>query len=307
MAEDVIRYLANRLVQPIDRLLVRAYRDRTIPIVFIVGAPRSGTTLLYQLMCTHLNVGYVSNAMARWWMAPVAAARCRSPLCDRASGGAFASNLGRTEGPNGPHEFGWFWQFHLCHEDTDDLDSEALATRDFRNARAELEGLAGYFERTLVLKAIAHVPYKIGWLKANLPQARFIWIHRDPIFVAQSILESREDRFGDSNRWWSVRPRDVAQWRLRAPHEQVAHQIVDVTDAIGRAFASLEPNDALHVHYDQLVRHPDAEIRRIAAFCDADVRPNPSLSALRLESRNQDRLSPEVREALMRALASSER
>jgi hypothetical protein len=307
IVRDVGRYFANRVAQPLDRMLVRAHRDSSLPIVFIVGVPRSGTTLLYQLVCTHLDVGYVSNAMARWWMAPVAAAHFRSPLGDTSRGGALVSDLGRTEGPHGPHEFGWFWQFHLYHEDTDDLDAEALANRDFQNARAELEGLAGYFKRTLVLKALAHVPYKIAWLKANLPQARFIWLHRDPVFVGQSILKSRENRFGDPNRWLSVRPRDVAQWKSRTPYEQVAHQVVDVTAAMEAAFASLGPTDGLHVEYDQLVRQPDAELRRIAEFCGADVRPDTGLSTLQLETRNQIRLSPEAHQALSLALADCER
>jgi hypothetical protein len=307
IVKDVIRYFANRLAQPFDRMLVRKHRNSSVPIVFIVGVPRSGTTLLYQLMCTHLDVGYVSNAMARWWMAPVVAARFRSPLGNELQAGALVSNLGRSEGPDGPHEFGWFWQFHLHHEDTDDLDAEALSDRDFDRARAELEGLAGYFNRTLVFKALVHVPYKIPWLKTKLPQARFIWIHRDPVFVGQSILKSREDRFGDPNRWLSVRPRDVVQWRSRAPHEQVAHQIVDVTAAMDRAFASLGPNDGLHVEYDQLVGEPEAELRRIAEFCGAAVRPNTGLPTLELDTRNQIRLSPEAHRALSQALASCQR
>lgn len=306
MVKDVVRYLANRFVQPIDRLLVRMYRDSCVPIVFIVGVPRSGSTLLYQLICEHLDVGYVSNAMARWWMAPVAAARFRSPVHGKPLSQDLASDLGRTEGPDGPHEFGWFWQFHLFHEGTDDLDPEVLADLDFRKARAELEGLAGYFGRTLVLKAIAHTPYKIAWLKAHLPQARFIWIHRDPIFVGQSILESRERRFADSSRWWSIRPRDVEEWKSRTPYEQIAHQIMDVTAAIGRAFASLDLNDGLHVYYDQLVRHPDVEIRRIAQFCGADVRSGRALSSLRLKSQDRPRLPPDALGALVRALVTSE-
>jgi hypothetical protein len=273
-----------------------------MPVVFIVGVPRSGTTLLYQLMCRHLDVGYVSNTMARWWMVPVAAARIRSPLRRQARETTLVSDLGRSNEPDGPHEFGWFWQFHLLHEDTDDLASDTLEDRDFGAAKAELEGLAGYFERPLVLKALVHVPYKIAWLKKNLPQARFIWIHRDPTFVAQSIIEARQDRFGDPTRWWSVRPRDVAQWRSRPPVEQVAHQIIDVTEAIERGFVEVGPDATLHVEYDQLVRQPEAELRRIADFCGAKIHTGTGLSELELASRNEIRLPPNAHQALEKAL-----
>lgn len=305
--KDVLRYAANRLMQPFDRMLVRAHRNPTMPIVFIVGVPRSGTTLLYQLMSTHLDVGYVSNAMARWWMVPVAAARFRSPLNQRPESLTLASDLGRSEGPDGPHEFGWFWQFHLHHEQSDDLDAEALAARDFRPARAELEGLAGYFNRPLVLKALVHVPYKIAWLKTQLPQARFIWIRRDPIFVAQSILKAREDRFGDRSHWLSVRPRDVADWTSHSPYEQVAHQIVDVTAAMDRGFASLGPSDRLQVEYDELVRQPGSILRTIAEFCGADIRSDMGLSSVALETRNHMQLSAKDRRALSQLLSSGER
>jgi len=302
---DLVRYLANRLVQPLERMLVRTHRDPSVPLLFIVGVPRSGTTLLYQLMCTHLDVGYVSNAMARWWMAPIAAARFRSPLSQESRPLSLASDLGRSEGPDGPHEFGWFWQFHLHHEDNDDLDADELDARDFRSAKAELEGLAGYLNRPLVLKALVHVPYKITWLKAQLPQARFIWIHRDPVFVGQSILKAREDRFADPNRWLSVRPRDVSRWTSRSPYEQVAHQIVDLTAAMNRAFASLGSNDGLHVEYDRLVRQPDAELRRIAEFSGADVRLDTGLADLELETRNLMRLPSEDVGVLRQLLSNS--
>lgn len=302
MIADVVRYVVNKLAQPFDQILVRKHRDPEVPIIFIVGAPRSGTTLLYQLVCAHLDVGYVSNAMARWWMAPVAAARVRSPLWQEARQAKLVSDLGRSTGPDGPHEFGWFWQFHLLHQDTDDLDDEALEALDFDPAKAELEGLAGYFERPLVLKALVHLPYKIVWLRKHLPQARFIWIHRDPIFVAQSILQAREDRFGDQVRWWSIRPRDVAAWSSHPPHEQVAHQITNVTAAIDRAFAVIDPDAVLHVEYERLVEQPETALRRVAEFCGAEVRTGTGLADLQLTTRNQIRLPRDAHEALEQAL-----
>jgi hypothetical protein len=39
-----------------------------------VGVPRSGTTLLYQLIARFLRVGFITNRMARYWMTPIAGA-----------------------------------------------------------------------------------------------------------------------------------------------------------------------------------------------------------------------------------------
>ena len=49
------------------------YRDREIEhaLVFVVGLPRSGTTLLTQVLAYCLDAGYVNNFAARFWLAPV--------------------------------------------------------------------------------------------------------------------------------------------------------------------------------------------------------------------------------------------
>jgi hypothetical protein len=39
--------------------------------VFVLGVPRSGTTLTSQLLAYCLDAGYVNNAAARFWLAPV--------------------------------------------------------------------------------------------------------------------------------------------------------------------------------------------------------------------------------------------
>ena len=35
-----------------------------LPLVYIVGVPRSGTTLLAQILCSYLPVGYINNLIA---------------------------------------------------------------------------------------------------------------------------------------------------------------------------------------------------------------------------------------------------
>jgi len=41
-----------------------------LPILYIVGVPRSGTTLLSQLVSRYCPVGYINNLIARCWLRP---------------------------------------------------------------------------------------------------------------------------------------------------------------------------------------------------------------------------------------------
>ncbi|MFW5879616.1 MAG: sulfotransferase, partial [bacterium] len=41
-----------------------------LPVIFIVGLPRSGTTPLAQMMVQRFRLGYVTNLIAKFWNSP---------------------------------------------------------------------------------------------------------------------------------------------------------------------------------------------------------------------------------------------
>ena len=107
------------------------------PMVFIIGAPRSGTTLLSQLLSSSGLFGYINNFIARFWTAPTLGALIYKTVLDHECRGnsSLQSHLGVTENLHEPHEFGYFWRrwFHFgqSHQLTADqlanVDWEALA------------------------------------------------------------------------------------------------------------------------------------------------------------------------------------
>ncbi len=50
------------------------------PPVFIIGPPRSGTTVLYQLLCKHTNFSYINNFIGHWYRIPILAAKAYNTL-----------------------------------------------------------------------------------------------------------------------------------------------------------------------------------------------------------------------------------
>lgn len=299
---DLPLYLKNRALEPVDALLRRKYAGAKEPIVFIVGAPRSGSTVLYQLMAEHLDVGFVNNKMARYFAAPLIAAM----LHGRAGGGHeldLASEYGRTSGDRSPHEFSWFWHYHGDFRLHDDLSAEELGRIDWRPIKRALEALAGYFKRPLLIKNLNSVAYQIAWLAKLLPTAKFIWIRRDERFTVQSILRVREDQYGDRGIWWSVRPRDATEWRDKPAVEQVAHQVTDLCGAIESAFASLPADRQLELDYESLMSKPGETLRRAARFAGAGVVDDGKLDALTLRARNEKTVDDQTWDEIQVALA----
>ena len=51
----------NRLLAGRERRLLKTAPSDVAPVILVVGAPRSGTTLVYQTLARYLDVTYFSN------------------------------------------------------------------------------------------------------------------------------------------------------------------------------------------------------------------------------------------------------
>jgi hypothetical protein len=290
IVKDVALYAVNRALTPWERVLTEVFRGDQ-PIAFIVGAPRSGTTLLFQLAARHLRVAYPTNAAARFWMAPLIGTmitRHRHRSDDRSI--PLRSEFGGTSGPWSPHEFSWFWENHFWFREVDDLTETELDRIDWATIRRELEAIAGWAGAPLVLKSLNYTVYNIPRVARELPTARFVHIQRDPRFVVQSVLECRRARYGRDDVWWTIRPADVERALSMSPVDQVCHQIADIHRGIESGLAELPANRRLSLRYEDLVQDPKAQLERVGGFLGVDLVDVDVLERLALRSGNEPRM-----------------
>lgn len=203
----------------------------TFPIIYVVGLPRSGTTLLSQLISRYLPVGYINNLIARFWLNPVVGIRLSQAVIgpDIRQRIELSSTHGVTADPWGPHEFGYFWRhwLQLDESPTHKLPANILSRIDRQGLRLVLDRMAGAFGAPIVFKNI------ICGLQAELlselrPNSLFVLIERDPKAVAASLLRSRTERYGDASVWWSLKPSTYAEiCSIESPEGQIERQIVD--------------------------------------------------------------------------------
>ena len=115
---------------------------------FIVGLPRSGSTLLQQILISRYSVGYVSNIVGKFWGNPVVGSILHNSLCENEYFSNFYSEYGNTKGPFEPCEFGWFWKRALDI----DLVSESIGPKvnwDYINET--LQKMSSVFKQPLIL------------------------------------------------------------------------------------------------------------------------------------------------------------
>lgn len=290
----------NRRVGPlIERVLslsgARAKRPAQTPI-FIVGAPRSGTTLTFQLVVHGFQAGYLTNTHCRLFGAPALASLL---LRKRDRSIAFESDYGRTAGRYGPSECGEWWYRFFPRDPAfvrrKDMSAKALA--DFKRSLATLGTAEG---RPLVFKNL-YAGLRMDPIIAAFPDALFLHVRRDRMDNAVSILEGRHAANGNYETWWSVPPSGYEALLGHPPARQVLSQIELIDAQIENDVRDLGlEQQVLSVRYEDICADPAAFLDRVQSFLSSrgvDLQmaaPPPK----EFEPRRKNRLPTEMIEAL---------
>lgn len=235
------------------------------PAIWLIGLPRSGTTLLMQLLVAALDLGYVTNVAARLWRAPLVGIRLSAALLGQRRDRSFASDHGKTADPAGPHEFGYFWQERLCMTAVPPFNRAAVARAvDWAALRDCMDSMNVLFGRPALYKGM-HVGLFIDEFAAYFPRSVFVHLVRDPLEVAISLANARLRYYGSLETWWSLVVEDFATLSREPWWRQIGHQVAWL-DGLHRAgLAALEPRRVISVDYAEVCAAPREVAAAIAA------------------------------------------
>lgn len=183
--------------------------------IFVLGLPRSGTTLVEQILVSHSGV--MNGAELNLFRTATMALGDYSPE-------AIAAFTGRA----------------------DAADAWSAMGKAYLHLLEERFGPDG----RVVDKTLSHSRF-VGVIRSILPNARFIWLRRDPGDNALSCFRSH---FAEGLNWsWSM--------------ADIGRHFAD-EDRLYAHWTDLYPDAILTVPYEALVADPDAWINRILDHCD---------------------------------------
>lgn len=230
--------------------------DEIFPTLQILGVPRSGTTLLSQLVSAHLDVGYIDHLVAAFWRAPLYGIRLSQQLLDGLRPTGYRSEFGRTEAIHEPHEFGYFWLELLGHQTL--AQSEAAGAQiDWARVRRVITNMCDEFSRPIAFKSFLLTWHMLEFQRV-LPRTCFVWVKRDPLETAMSILRFREGFGGNRDTWVSMKPLAYDHLKQLPRAEQVAGQVYEIDATISFNAAAAAKGTVLEVDYARLCREPAA-------------------------------------------------
>ncbi len=250
-----------------EAVLINSGQLPSYPPTFIVGAPRAGTTVAYQLVTSQLRTSYICNFAESFPASPAAATRLiRDEI--RRHHSDFTSRYGHTKHRAGPSEGYAVWQQWFRWTQQGGAYIERNAQKQARGTIAALECmLDGPF-----VNKDPHHSGRISLLNKVFPDCLFVWIRRDPLEAAQSLLTARRlsprkiNSLPREQVWWGYRPRAYETIKNNPYIDQVCQQVYCTECDILDGLRNIKPDNKLSIRYEDLCSNPQMEVRQIMNF-----------------------------------------
>lgn len=239
------------------------------PPVFIIGAPRSGTTLLYQILLNHFRFVYFSNIVAHFCHAPVFALMvARRLFSNRDDLHDYSSVYGRTKGMMGPHEAGEFWYRWFPRGRHVYVPPSATPEKHLLHLRREILGMSKV-ENVSALFKNTYNTMRIAPILEALPEASFLVCRRDPVDIAQSVLKGRMKVMGRKDLWWSLPPKEIDVIENHPYWDQVVEQVYYIYKQIEEDKQRFGGSHFFDVSYEALCNDTHVEVSHIERFLNS--------------------------------------
>jgi hypothetical protein len=294
----------DRLLELRERRLYERARAPRRPVVFVTGAPRSGTTLVAQALGRHLPVAYFNNLTALFPRSPIVANQLLGPR--RVPAATYRSFYGRTSGLGAENDGLHLWDRWMGP------DRYAVPERFDAETADDLRRFFGAYEAAFgrpVLNKNNALATCAGLIARTLPSAHFIYVRREPAFAVQSILGARETIQGTRAAAYGVgAPSGAREHGGQAgPIAEVCAQVLHHERRMLEQAREIGGRRFWVVEYEDFCRAPHRLVERAAGEILGVALDGEALRAALppFDDANQVRLAPAEFAAIRRTLARS--
>jgi len=263
---SILKY-SSPLISPLEKHYINKYGNRTPdhPCLFIIGPPRSGSTILYQLVTSMLDVEYVDNLANLARNTPYFGSRLSKLFYASASHTNYTSEHGATTGGglHAPAEPLLFYKwFPKDRHFTTVSDLNPGQIDEFRKIIYAMINRAG---KPMVIKNLSF-SLRLQALREILPEAKYIVIRRDPLYTSQSILLAMRKVHHPEHQIWGILPRDFHRLEKLEQHEMVVRQVHQIESQISQDLKGIPAQNILFTDYEHLENRFQAILKDISTL-----------------------------------------
>ena len=263
--DTIINNLRNLLL-PLQHSIKSTYSETYWPVSIIVGVPRSGTTLLLQMLSSTGAFCYPSNLINRFAYLPYVGSLVQRILFDPESDYQdefrdiksevnYQSNIGVSRGALATSEFQHFFREFLPKQEDGYIIRQKLKDVDVQGISSGLASIEHVFSKPFVCKGFL-LQNNLEYFSKVLPKTIILSIKRTPIYNMQSLYLARKKYTGNTNIWFSLRPKEYEKLKNREVFDQIAGQVYFLRKAIDLGLKTL-PNERKSVFsYEDICNNP---------------------------------------------------
>lgn len=258
-----------------------------IPNYFVIGLPRSGTTVLTQLVFNSFNIGCPNNFIAKFWEAPLVGFKLFIDIFSFHFKSDYSSNYGVGSNSFSPHEFSFFWQKLIG------MDSSKVSSYNPEKAKANIiwNELNILFHQVnsitkipIVYKPLELLGYHLIEFQRHVENSFFIYIKRAPIEVALSLAEGRKVKAGGINNWYSSYPEERNKLKFNSFAEEIKYQVSELNKMYEKKISKLDRNCFIEIEYEELINSPMNTLEKLEIFLGQKAINNDLLKEIRPSS-----------------------
>lgn len=281
-------------MQPFESRRYRAAPPPLLPALFICGPPRSGTTLLFQVLAANLPVAFFNNLTSVFPRSPITANAWFGKGL-RYHPGTYRSYYGRARSLAAPNDALYLWDRWVGR------DRGRIPRQLDPGAQEAMRRFLGAFElftgKPLVAKnnnlnGYAHLVAEV------FPNARFICLRRDPLFLAQALYIARRDIHGDERVPYGLSP-TADRWAPSSdPIEDACRQVQFHERLATEQRERIGDSRFRIISYESVCADPSSILREVSEFLHVKVAPGKLGLPARFQESRSVRLEPAILERM---------
>lgn len=247
------------LFQRIERRTIVNAIPSNLPLIFIVGAPRSGTTIVSQVLASYLDVSFFSNLTTFFPRSPITIQKhFEKSFISRSYN--FNSYYGQTYGLLGINDGFHIWNRWLGVDrykpllHLDDVVSNDCS--NFFNAWLSI------IDKPFLNKN-NRLTFCCKLLSEILPNAYFINVSRDPLAVVKSIVKAREHIQGSKKFGWGLGAQDQNSDDPLGYINDICKQLNEININWDNQKTQISPDKVIEIKYEEFCQNPYEHILNV--------------------------------------------
>jgi len=252
----------------IEFFLFRKVKEKDdLSPIFIIGAPRSGSTILYQMLTKSLKCSYVNNLICMFSYNIKFGFWLSNFIFKDKKHNSFVSTYGNTNNLDAPSECGKFW-YRWFSREKDYIIEENFGAKNVETLRRTINDVMSITEKPLVFKNLQN-GQRLDVLKKAFPNAKYVYIKRSPLFIIQSVLLARKDLNFSEDYWWSVKPKEFQDLKKKDYLQKIVGQIFYSLRQIEEDLSLINKENWITIDYEKINADKFADLQR---FLDIEIK-----------------------------------